>query len=381
MPGWAGSSWYFLRYMDAKNETEFASKEATDYWNSVDFYLGGTEHAVGHLLYSRFWTKFLCDRDYISFDEPFKKLVNQGMIQGRSSLLYRVKNENKYVSADLKDQYETTELYVDINLVKNDVLDIEGLKKWRSQYADAEFVSSENGSFYCGYRVEKMSKSKFNTQNPNEIIEKYSADTLRLYEMFLGPLEHSKPWDTSGIDGVHKFLRKFWRLFMNKEGDFAPSDAKATPQELKALHKTIKKIAEDIENQSFNTSIPAFMICVNELASLKCNKVEILKPFLILLSPFAPHISEELWHQLGETKSIVLATYPEFKEEYLKEDAHQYPISINGKVRAKMSFALDLSKEEVEKAVLENPDVQKWVEGKQLRKFIFVPKRIVNLVV
>ncbi|MDW7695330.1 leucine--tRNA ligase [Flammeovirgaceae bacterium SG7u.111] len=380
MPGWAGSSWYFLRYMDAQNDQEFVSKEATEYWNSVDLYIGGTEHATGHLLYSRFWNLFLYDMGFIAHEEPFQKLVNQGMIQGRSNFVYKVKDENKFVSAGLKKNYETSALHVDVSFVQSDVLDIEAFKKWRPEYADATF-ELEGGKYICGHVVEKMSKSKYNVVNPDTIIEKYGADTLRMYEMFLGPLEDSKPWNTDGIEGVSKFLKKFWRLFENKKGEFEVSDAKATKEELKVLHKTIKKIGEDIERLSFNTSVSAFMVCANELGSLKCNKKEILEPLLVVLSPFAPHITEELWSQLGHTESITLALFPAFDESYLKEDAHEYPISINGKVRTKLSFGLDMSKEAIEKEVMANEVVQKWLDGKQPKKVIVVPKRIVNVVI
>ncbi|MBT28670.1 MAG: leucine--tRNA ligase [Thalassobius sp.] len=379
MPGWAGSSWYFLRYMDAKNENEFVSKEAADYWREVDLYIGGTEHAVGHLLYSRFWNNFLCDRGYISHQEPFKKLVNQGMIQGRSSLIYKVKTENKFVSAGLSKDYDVSEMHCDVNIVNSDVLDIEAFKKWRPEYKDAEFVL-EDDKFVCGSVVEKMSKSKYNVVNPDDVIAKYGADTLRLYEMFLGPIEASKPWNTDGIEGVAKFLRRTWNLFYNSSDEFEVSDAEPTKEELKALHQTIKKVAYDIEHLSFNTSVSAFMVCTNELSKLKCNKKAILEPLLIILSPFAPHIAEELWSNLGHTESITGAIFPTHNEAYLKEDTIEYPVSVNGKMRAKMEFPADMPKEEIEKEVLASEIIQKWVQGKTPKKVIVVPKRIVNIV-
>jgi len=380
MPGWAGSSWYFLRYMDAQNPQMFADRKATDYWNQVDLYIGGTEHAVGHLLYSRFWTMFLYDRGFIGFDEPFKKLVNQGMIQGRSSLVYKLKSENKLVSAGLKDQFDTLELHVDISLVKNDELDVAAFKKWRPEFANAEFIL-EDGKFMCEPLVEKMSKSKYNVVNPDDVIDKYGADVLRMYEMFLGPLEASKPWSTDGIEGVAKFLRKFWNLFHNEQDEFYVSDAQPAEEELKILHRTLKKVSEDIETLSFNTSVSAFMVCTNELTGLKCNKADILQPLVIALSPFAPHIAEELWAKLGHVESITRAGFPQVEEKYLVENSYEYPISVNGKVRAKLEFPLDLPKEEVEQKVLANDTVQKWMQGKVPKKVIVVPGRIVNVVV
>ncbi len=379
MPGWAGSSWYFFRYMDPTNYKEFCSKEALDYWQDVDFYLGGSEHATGHLLYSRFWTKFLFDMGYIKVDEYAKKLINQGMIQGRSSLAYRVNGENKYISNGLKSQYDTTPIHVDVNIVKDDVLDIEAFKTSRPDTANAEFVL-EDGKYYCGWEVEKMSKSKFNVVNPDELIERYGADTLRMYEMFLGPIEQSKPWNTNGIEGVFKFLRKFWSLF-HQEDSFNVSEDEPTKEELKILHGTIKKIAEDVERLSLNTSVSTFMIAVNELSSLKCNKRSILEPLTIALSPFAPHIAEELWSSLGNDASVVDANYPEFDEKYLVEDSIEYPVSVNGKMRAKISFPAAASKEEIETGSLSNETIQKWLDGKEPRKVIVVPKKIVNIVV
>jgi leucyl-tRNA synthetase len=387
MPGWAGSSWYFLRYQDPDNRREFAARVHTDYWNQVDLYVGGTEHAVGHLLYSRFWTQFLYDRGYISFKEPFKRLVNQGMIQGKSSLIYRLKEENKYISADLVKNYTKEEkenlqqLHVWIELVENDVLNVAKYKKWRSEAAQAEFVFSKDGNFYCDSQVEKMSKRLYNVVNPDDIVRQYSADTLRLYEMFLGPLEFSKPWDTSSIEGVSKFLRKVWRLFYDRDMPLLTEET-PTEAELKVLHKTIKKIEDDIERLSFNTAVSGLMICVNELQDLKCHKRAILEPFLVLLSPFAPHICEELWQgALGKKESIVLASFPAFEARYLVENEIEYPISINGKVRDKITLAADVGAAEAEKIVLKSEVVQKWLEGKAPKKFIFVPKRIINLVV
>ncbi len=380
MPGWAGSSWYFLRYMDARNDKMLVDPKAVKYWNSVDLYIGGTEHATGHLLYSRFWNNFLYDRGYIFHEEPFEKLVNQGMIQGRSNLIYKLKNENKFVSLGLKDKFDTIELHVDVNIVDNDTLDIEQFKKWMPEYKEAEFIL-EDDKFVCGVAIEKMSKRWYNVVNPDDIAGKFGADTLRMYEMFLGPLEMSKPWNTHGIDGVFKFLRRFWNLFHDENGNFAISHDKPSGEELKALHKTIKKVKEDINNLSFNTSVSEFMICVNALSQLKCNKREILEPLTIVLSPFAPHIAEELWHLLGNQKSIVFSSYPEFNPEYLKENNHEYPIMINGKLRTKIEFPLDESNTIIEKSVMENEVVQKWLEGKPPKKIIVVPKKIINVVV
>lgn len=381
MPGWAGSSWYFLRYMDPQNKEAFVSKEAVEYWNQVDLYVGGTEHATGHLLYSRFWNMFLFDMGFIGHEEPFQRIVNQGMIQGRSSFVYRVKGTNQFVSHGLKNDYEVQPLYVDVNIVNNDELDTDKFKEWRKDYADAEFIL-EDGKYICGHVVEKMSKSKYNVVNPDVVIEKYGADTLRLYEMFLGPIEQSKPWSMQGIDGVWKFLRKMWRLFYNDQGQLIVTDEKATPDELKILHKTIKKAGEDMESLSLNTTVPAFMVCVNELASAKCHKKEILEQLLVILSPFAPHISEELWHEaLGNKESIILASFPVFDPSLLVEASHTYPVSINGKMRVKLDLPIDISQEEAKEAVFANEVVQKWVDGKAIKKFIFVPKRIVNIVV
>jgi leucyl-tRNA synthetase len=380
MPGWAGSSWYFYRYMDAQNDKAFAAQDAVNYWEDVDLYIGGSEHATGHLLYSRFWNKFMYDIGYVIKDEPYKKLINQGMIQGRSNFVYRIKDSNTFVSYGLKDQYQTTPLYVDVNIVSNDVLDMEAFKKWRPDFANAEFIL-EDGKYICGFEVEKMSKSRYNVVSPDNIVERFGADTLRLYEMFLGPLEQSKPWNTNGIDGVFKFLRKYWRLFHDEQGNFSVSDTKPTPEELKALHKTIKKVEEDIERFSFNTSVSTFMICVNELQALKSSNRQILQDLTIVLSPYAPHITEEIWHLLGKEGSISQAAYPAWNEAYLQENSFEYPISINGKTRHKLSFPADKPVKEIEDEVLASEAVQKWLEGKTPKKVIIVPKKIVNIVI
>ena len=379
MPGWAGSSWYQFRYMDPENNDELISKEAQEYWQNVDLYIGGSEHATGHLLYSRFWTKFLRDIDVVTVEEPFKKLVNQGMIQGTSSLAYRINGTNKFVSYNLRKEYDCSPIHVDVSLVKNDILDIPSFRQWRPDLANAEFVM-EDDKFVCGSEVEKMSKSKFNVVNPDDIIEKYGADTLRLYEMFLGPLEQFKPWNTNGIDGVFKFLRKVWRLFYDDKGNWIVKDGKAKEAELKVLHKTIKKVGQDIDGLSLNTSVSTFMIAANELTSLKCNKKEILEPFLIVLSPFAPHISEELWSLLGNERSIHNAQFPVFEEKYLVEASHEYPIMVNGKMRAKLHFTLDMSQDEMQEQVLANETIQKWTDGKAPKKVIIVAKKIINIV-
>ncbi|WP_039053067.1 leucine--tRNA ligase [Sphingobacterium sp. T2] len=386
MPGWAGSSWYWFRYMDPKNDKSFASKEAIDYWKAVDLYIGGSEHATGHLLYSRFWNKFLKDLGYHNEEEPFKKLINQGMIQGRSNFVYRILDEegkgtNKFVSYGLKDQYNTIPLHVDVNIVSNDILDTEKFKAFRPDFANAEFIL-ENGKYICGTEVEKMSKSKFNVVNPDDIIEQFGADTLRLYEMFLGPLEQSKPWNTNGIEGVYKFLRKVWRLFHDAEGNFNVSDDEPTKAEYKSLHKIIKKVEDDIERFSFNTSVSAFMICVNELTDLKCNKRKILQDLIVVLSPYAPHITEELWALLGnEPGTISYAPYPKFNPDYLVESEFAYPISVNGKMKMNLSLALDLDAKAVEEIVLANADVQRYLDGKQVKKVVYVKGKIINIVV
>ncbi len=379
MPGWAGSSWYFLRYMDPQNTNEFASTDALNYWQNVDLYIGGAEHATGHLLYSRFWNKFLKDKGFIKVEEPFQKLINQGMIQGRSNFVYRVNGTNQFVSSDLKNNYETTKLHVDVNIVTNDILDLEKFKKSNPEYSNAEFILS-SGKYICDAEVEKMSKSKFNVVNPDDIIERYGADTLRMYEMFLGPLEQSKPWNTNGIEGVFKFLRKFWKLFHEDQFNFAVSDETPTKEEYKALHKIIKKVEEDVERFSFNTSVSSFMICVNELTDLKCNKREILRDLCIVLSPYAPHITEECWKLLGENESITFAKYPAYKEEYLIESEFAYPVSFNGKTRLNILMPLDISEDDAKAIVLANEEVQKQLGGKEVRKFIFVRGKIVNIV-
>ena len=380
MPGWAGSSWYFFRYMDPSNTNSFAAKDKTDYWGAVDLYIGGSEHATGHLLYSRFWTKFLYDIGAVSIDEPFQKMINQGMIQGRSNFVYRIKGSNTFVSLGLKDDYDTSAMHVDVNIVNNDQLNLEKFKAWRPDLANAEFIL-EDGKYHCGAEVEKMSKSKYNVVNPDDIIERYGADTLRLYEMFLGPLEQFKPWNTNGIDGVYKFLRKLWNLYHPQNGAFAISDAPASKEELKALHKAIKKMEEDMANFSFNTSVSSFMICVNELTSLGCNKREVLEPLAILVSPYAPHIAEELWALLGHSDSITQASFPEFQEAHLVESNFEYPVMINGKLRAKLDLPLSLTAAEIEQAALGDAQVQKWLEGGAPKKVIVVPGKIVNLVV
>jgi leucyl-tRNA synthetase len=380
MPGWAGSSWYFLRYMDPKNETAFVSKEKADYWNQVDMYIGGSEHATGHLLYARFWTKFLYDLGFISFDEPFKKMINQGMILGRSSFVYRVKDSLKFVTNTKKDNYDTTPIHVDISLVDNDKLDIDGFKAWRSEFANAEFICEDNGDYICGHEVEKMSKSKFNVQTPDELVDKFGADTLRMYEMFLGPLEQTKPWDTKGISGVHNFLRKLWRLFY-QDGSLVLNDAPADKAALKTLHKTIKKVTDDLERFSFNTNVSNFMICVNELTDQKCHAKEVLEQLVILLAPYAPHVSEELWVILGhEAGTISTAKFPTFNPDFLVEDEIAYPVSFNGKMRLKVALPATLTAKEVEEAVMALPDTQKWLEGKAPKKVIVVPGKIVNIV-
>ena len=433
MPGWAGSSWYFFRYMDPHNDQEFCSKEAQAYWQDVDLYIGGSEHATGHLLYSRFWTKVLFDLGHVTVDEPFKKLVNQGMIQGVSNFVYRLdvkfnrlidgldetipqafvsnsireRLENGTFTNEEKDRireyikkylinnglgssidvieinFDTTPLYVDVNIVEFGKLNEEKFREWRSDYKNAILIEEETLSGYeyiCGTQVEKMSKSKFNVVNPDDVVDRYGADTMRMYEMFLGPLTDAKPWNTNGITGVHNFLRKYWRLFHTEKGDFQVSDAEPTKDELKALHKLIKKVADDVENLSLNTSVSAFMVCVNELSSLKCNKRAVLGELTVVLSSFAPHVAEETWHLLGNTGSVTRAPYPDYNASYLVEDTFEYPVSINGKVRAKMTFAADTAPAEIESSVLASEAVQRWLEGKQPKKIIVVPKRIVNVV-
>lgn len=379
MPGFAGSSAYYLRYMDPHNDHALVGEEANRYWRHVDLYIGGTEHATGHLIYSRFWNKFLFDLGVVCEDEPFRKLVNQGMIQGRSNFVYRIKNSNTFVSLGKKDQYDTTEIHVDVNIVHNDKLDLEAFRAWRPEYNTAEFITEEDGSYQCGWAVEKMSKSMYNVVNPDDIIASYGADTLRLYEMFLGPLEQSKPWDTKGIDGVHRFLKKLFGLFYKGE-DLAVTDTEPSPEELKALHKLIRKVGQDIEQFSFNTSVSAFMICVGDLQHLKTTSHAILEPLLVVLSPFAPHITEYLYRALGNSGSIVDAEWPQFEEKYLVESITKYPVSFNGKVRFTLEIAASATPQEVESAALSAPEAAKWLEGKQPQKVIVVPGRIVNIV-
>ena len=380
MPGFAGSSAYYIRYMDPKNDRALVSEQAINYWQDVDLYIGGSEHATGHLIYSRFWNKFLFDIGVSVKEEPFKKLINQGMIQGRSNFVYRVKGSNTFVSHKLRKQYDTMPVHVDVNIVHNDILDLEAFKKWNPEYKDAEFIL-EDGKYVCGWEIEKMSKSFHNVVNPDDLIQKYGADTLRLYEMFLGPLEYAKPWDTNGIEGVFRFIKKLWRLYHNAGNEFEVSDEKATAAELKTLHKTIKKVSGDIEKFSFNTAVSSFMICVNELNDLKCNKREVLSPLAILVSSFAPHIAEELWQLLGNRESIVHAGFPQWNEEYIVEDMVLYPVSFNGKTRFKLEFPAGSTPQQVEEAVLSAPEAEKWLQGKSPRKVIVVPGKIVNVVV
>jgi leucyl-tRNA synthetase len=432
MPGWAGSSWYFFRYMDPKNDSVFVDKAKADYWGAVDLYIGGSEHATGHLLYSRFWTKFLFDLGVVSIDEPFQKMINQGMIQGRSNFVYRVnpwvvgskgndekvailpmifvsnkhkeKIQNELLTEEEKDliqdtfkfeferlnptysftrlsRIEISEMHVDVNIVHNDHLNLEKFRSWRPDLVNSKFLFLEDGKYLCGTEVEKMSKSKYNVVNPDDIIERYGADTLRSYEMFLGPLEQFKPWNTNGIDGVYKFLRKLWNLYHIQAGEFKVSEETPSKEEFKTLHKAIKKMEEDMSNHSFNTSVSSFMICVNELTALKCDKRGILEPLAILVSPYAPHIAEELWSLLAHQNSITEATFPEFKEEYLIESNFEYPVMINGKLRAKLNLPLSLTKEEIEKEAMADETVQKWLEGKAPKKVIIVAGKIVNLVI
>ena len=385
MPGFAGSSAYYLRYMDPKNDEALVSKDADEYWQNVDLYVGGTEHATGHLIYSRFWNKFLFDNGISCQEEPFHKLVNQGMIQGRSNFVYRVNSDDHskapvFVSKGLKDQYDTTPIHVWVNLVKNDILDTEAFKNWRPEYKDAEFIL-EDGKYVCGWAIEKMSKSMYNVVNPDDIIAEYGADTLRLYEMFLGPVEASKPWDTNGIDGCFRFLKKFWNLFWEKNSDkLAVNDEEASKDSLKSVHKLIKKVSEDIEKFSYNTSISAFMIAVNELGQQKCHNRQLLQDMVVLIAPFAPHIAEELWHALGNEGSVCDAQWPSYDEKYLIESEMQLTISFNGKARFQMNFAADATNDQIEKAVLADERSAKYIDGKDILKVIIVPKRIVNIV-
>ena len=379
MPGFAGSSWYFLRYMDPHNTTEFCDRKVSDYWGQVDLYIGGTEHAVGHLLYSRMWTKALYDLGHIGFDEPFKKLLNQGMIQGSSRFVYRKRGTQVFISAGLVKNMEVDQLHVDVNIVDGQVLDIEAFRKWKPDYANATF-ELEDGKYICGVEIEKMSKSKFNTVNPDVLVDKYGADTFRMYEMFLGPVEQSKPWDTKGIEGVHRFLKKLWRLFYDEMKGQVWLDEKATPAELKVLHKTIKKIEEDTERHSYNTAVSSFMICVNELFDLGCHKKEVLSQVLVLLAPYAPHISEELWSLIGNQGLVIDATFPIFDAQYVTETSKEYPVSINGKVRTNIAINLDATEAQVHEIVLNNALIQKWIEGKPIKKLIFVKGKMINVV-
>ena len=379
MPGFAGSSAYYLRYMDPHNTKALVSSEKNGYWRSVDLYIGGTEHATGHLIYSRFWNKFLFDLGYVCENEPFKRLVNQGMIQGRSNFVYRIVNTNTFVSYNLKDQYKTTEIHVDVNIVHNDRLDIEAFRNWLPEYQNAEFIL-EDGEYICGWAIEKMSKSMFNVVNPDYVCESYGADTLRLYEMFLGPLEQSKPWDTKGIDGVHRFLKKFWRLFY-KGDELLVSDSEPSKAELKVLHTLIRKVSSDIENFSFNTSVSAFMIAINELSDLRTSSAQILEPLVIMLSPFAPHIAEELWEAMGHDSSVMNARFPEYVEKYTVEDSFDYPVSFNGKMRFKITLPKSLSVKEVEEAVKADPNTARYVGSATIKKIIVVPSKIINVVI
>lgn len=379
MPGFAGSSAYFLRYMDPRNNDALVSKEANQYWRNVDLYIGGTEHATGHLIYSRFWNKFLFDLGEICEDEPFRKLINQGMIQGRSNFVYRIKDTNTFVSYNLRKDYDVTPIHVDVNIVSNDILDTEAFRNWRPDYADAEFIL-EDGKYVCGYAVEKMSKSMFNVVNPDDIVDRYGADTLRLYEMFLGPLEQSKPWDTNGIDGVNRFIKRMWSLFY-KGDELLVTDGEADAEAMKSIHKLIKKVTSDIEAFSYNTSISAFMICVNELNQQKCHNRHVLSQLIIVLAPFAPHVAEELWHAIGNETTIFDAQWPVFEEKYLVEDKKTYAVSFNGKARYNIEVSADMPREEVEKVALAHENAEKWIAGKTIKKIIVVPGKIVNIVV
>lgn len=380
MPGFAGSSAYYLHYMDPNNTQQLINPEKNRYWRNVDLYVGGTEHATGHLLYSRFWTKFLFDIGVACEDEPFKKLVNQGMIQGRSNFVYRIKGSKTYVSYGLKDSYDVTEIHVDVNIVQNDILNLEQFRAWSPENADAEFILEE-GKYVCGWAIEKMSKSMYNVVNPDQVVERYGADTLRMYEMFLGPLEQSKPWDTAGIEGVHRFLRRFWNLFFDRDGNSLLTNEEPSEQELRILHKTIKKIGSDIESFSFNTAVSAFMICLNELQDEKCHKRAILDPLVRLLAPFAPHLAEELYEALGYTEGVLKASFPEAIDAYLVESRFSYPVSFNGKTRFMLELPLDMAVSDMEQAVLSHELSAKWLEGKKPKKIIIVPKRIINVVV
>ena len=381
MPGWAGSSWYFLRFMDANNQNEFVSRKKSDYWGQVDLYIGGAEHAVGHLLYSRFWTKFLFDRQFISFDEPFKKLINQGMILGRSNFVYRIKGSNTFVTKSQKSNYDTSRMHVDIDLVENDYLDIQRFKKWRNEFLDAEFILGEDGKYKCGFEVEKMSKSKYNTQTPDVLVEKYGADTLRLYEMFLGPLEQFKPWDVNGISGVHNFLRKMWRHLHNDENQISLNSDLPSEASLKTLHKTIKKVDEDIQRFSFNTVVSTMMICLNELIDQKCKNKEIFSDFIILLSPYAPHFAEEIWQKMDNTSSLSTVKFPDYKLEYLIENEINYPVSFNGKMRFKVSLPASMSIKDIEVYILKHEKTIHYLSSAEPKRIIIVPKKIINIVI
>ena len=381
MPGWAGSSWYFLRFMDANNQNEFVSRKKSDYWGQVDLYIGGAEHAVGHLLYSRFWTKFLFDRQFISFDEPFKKLINQGMILGRSNFVYRIKGSNTFVTNSQKSNYDTSRMHVDIDLVENDYLDIKRFKKWRNEFSDAKFILEEDGRYQCSFEVEKMSKSKYNTQTPDVLVEKYGADTLRLYEMFLGPLEQFKPWDVNGISGVHNFLRKIWRHLHNDENQISLNSDLPSEASLKTLHKTIKKVDEDIQRFSFNTVVSTMMICLNELIDQKCKNKEIFSDFIILLSPYAPHFAEEIWQKMDNTSSLSTVKFPDYKLEYLIENEINYPVSFNGKMRFKVSLPASMSIKDIEVYILKHEKTIHYLSSAEPKRIIIVPKKIINIVI
>ena len=380
MPGWAGSSWYFLRFMDPNNKIDFVSKEKSNYWGQVDLYIGGAEHAVGHLLYSRFWTKFLYDRGYIGFDEPFKKLINQGMILGRSNFVYRITNTNQFVTLEEKEKFKTSKIHVNIDLVDDDVLNIEKFKNWRPDFKNAKFILNNQKQYVCGFEIEKMSKSKYNTQNPDDLIDRFGADTLRMYEMFLGPLEQFKPWDTKGINGVHNFLKKLWRLVHDKNNNFKISTTTPSEKEYKCLHNCIDKVTRDLNRFAFNTVVSSLMICLNELISLNCNKKDIISEFIILLSPYAPYMAEEIWSRLGNTISVNNADWPLIQKKYLKESSFTYPISFNGKMRFKLDLASGLSNKDIENIVLNHSKTKENIGGRSIKRIIIVPNKIVNIV-
>jgi leucyl-tRNA synthetase len=380
MPGWAGSSWYFLRYMDPKNAQAIASKEAMNYWGQVDLYMGGAEHATGHLLYSRFWTMILNDLGHVPFGEPFQKMINQGMILGRSSFVYRIKDTNTFVSADLRKEYQTQRLYADISMVDNDQLDTAAFKNWLPEYNNAEFILNEKGQYLCGFEVEKMSKSKFNVQTPDELIEKFGADTLRCYEMFLGPVEQSKPWDTKGINGVHNFLRRLNRLFQTDEGQWLVNQDAADKKSLQTLHRTIKKVTDDLNRHSWNTVVSTLMIAVNEWTEQKCHQQEVLESLVVLLSPYAPHLAEELWSKLGHKETVTIAQWPEAIAAFLEDDVFSYPVSFNGKTRFNIDLDANMDAKAVEEAVMGHEKTAHYLEGKAPKKVIVVPKRIINIV-